>query len=161
MSVSTQISRIEIAKDKIRQSIINKGINIPVEEKIDTYSTYIDRIVTLQESLGTIYPIGIIVPFYDNEDRSSWLGFTWERCLQSRFPVGVSSGDSDFGTVGKTGGERTHALTSAEAPPLSYDSKSIGIGSGTDHASGYSGSNGSPHNNLPPYEVVSYWRRTS
>ena len=117
MSIFTQISRIEIAKDKIRQSITNKGINIPVEEKLDTYSTYIDRIVTLQESLGTIYPVGIIVPFYDNEDRSSWLGFTWERCLQSRFPVGISNGDSDFGTVGQTGGERTHALTSAESPP--------------------------------------------
>ena len=105
MSIFTQISRIEIAKDKIRQSIINKGISIPAEEKLDAYSTYIDRIVTLQESLGTIYPVGIIVPFYDNEDRSSWLGFTWERCLQSRFPVGISSGDSDFGTVGQTGGE--------------------------------------------------------
>lgn len=100
MSVTQEINRLSYSKNEIRQSIINKGINIPEEEKIDTYSTYIDKIVTLQESLGTIYPVGIIVPFYDNEDRSSWLGFTWERCLQSRFPVGVSGGDSDFGTVG-------------------------------------------------------------
>lgn len=161
MSIQSEITCLQQAKSEISVAVSNKRVTIPSNAKIDEYSTYINQIVTLQESLGTIYPVGIIVPFYDNEDRSSWLGFTWERCLQSRFPVGISSGDSDFGTVGQTGGERAHALTAAESPPLSYDSKTVGIGSGTDHASGYSGSNGSPHNNLPPYEVVSYWRRVS
>ena len=159
MSIQSEIARLQQAKSEISIAVSNKGVLIPSNTRIDEYSTYINQIVALQESLGAIYPVGIIVPFYDDEDRSSWLGFTWERCLQSRFPVGISGGDSDFGTVGQTGGERTHALTSAEVPPLDYDSKPIGIASGSNHASGYSGSNASPHNNLPPYEVVSYWRR--
>lgn len=117
MSIQSEITRLQQAKSEISVAVSNKGVTIPSNTKIDEYSTYINQIVTLQESLGTIYPVGIIVPFYDNEDRSSWLDFTWERCLQSRFPVGISSGDSDFGTVGQTGGERAHALTTAESPP--------------------------------------------
>ncbi|GAG33176.1 unnamed protein product, partial [marine sediment metagenome] len=36
--------------------------------------------------------------------------------LRTHVPAGFSTGDPDFGTVGQTGGARTHALTEAEMP---------------------------------------------
>ena len=102
MSIQSEIIRLQQAKSEISVAVSNKGVSIPSNTKIDEYSTYINQIVTLQESLGTIYPVGIIVPFYDNEDRSSWLVFTWERCLQSRFPVGISTWRFRFWGTGGT-----------------------------------------------------------
>ena len=105
-----------------------------------------------------LYPVGSIIIWYDDDDHSNFLGLTWERCLIGRVPVGIASGDSDFGTIGNQLGEKTHALTPAEAPTLNTDSRPIGVNSGTDHVKSY-GSNGQPHNNIQPSEVVAYWKR--
>lgn len=45
-------------------------------------------------SIGNIYPIGIVITFYDNDDPSNFLGLTWQRCLQGRSPIGVDSSDT-------------------------------------------------------------------
>lgn len=126
----------------------------------ETNTTVSELSTTVSGLANTLYPVGRIVMFNDNNDHSKYLGFTWSRCLQGRFPIGIDTNDTDFNTVGKTGGEKTHALTPSEVPSLSMDSKPIGIGSDTDHVQGYSG-NGSPHNNVPPYQVVSFWVRTA
>ena len=105
-----------------------------------------------------IFPINRIIMWYDNEDHSNYLGLTWERCLSGRVPVGIDSGDSDFNTIGKQLGEKTHALTPAEAPTLNTNRKAVGVNSSTDHVESY-GSNGQPHNNIQPSEVIAYWRR--
>lgn len=44
MSIASEIERLNNAKSSIKQSIINKGVNVPDVEKLDTYSTYIDQI---------------------------------------------------------------------------------------------------------------------
>lgn len=44
MSIASEIERLNSAKEGIKQSIINKGVNVPDTEKLDTYSTYIDQI---------------------------------------------------------------------------------------------------------------------
>lgn len=140
-------------------------------------------------ALNQQYPIGRIVMFYDLEDHSDYLGFTWERCLVGKFPVGYDSSDTDFNTIGKTGGEKEHILTknelaehqhpglfynNADKTPISFirnsstTEKGYGIAY-TMNANIYSAANiqtyasggGQPHNNLPPYEVVAYWRRTA
>lgn len=138
-------------------------------------------------ALNQQYPIGRIVMFYDLEDHSDYLGFTWQRCLVGKFPIGYDSSDADFNSIGKTGGEKEHTLTEDELaehqhPGLFYNNKdqtpiSFIRGSGstvqgygisyTMNANIYSAANiqtyasggGQPHNNLPPYEVISYWRR--
>lgn len=44
MSISSEISRIEIAKQNIKTAIMEKGVTVPEEATIDTYSTYVNQI---------------------------------------------------------------------------------------------------------------------
>ena len=65
-------------------------------------------------SLDTIYPIGSVKIMY-----GTWNGFTgqtWVEFGQGRVLVGLDPDDTDFDTVGETGGSKTHSLTEAEMP---------------------------------------------
>ena len=113
-----------------------------------------------REISNNIYPVGIIVPFADNLDHSSFLGFTWERCLVGRTPVGIDAEDSDFNEVGKQLGEKTHLLTDKEAPKLKpRGSTSIVSDNDNDFAGPSYNGLGEPHNNIQPSEVVAFWKR--
>lgn len=125
-----------------------------------------------------IFPIGQIVIKGDNADYSNWLGYTWERTAVGKVLVGYDSSDTDFNTIGKTGGEKTHTLTIAEMPSHKHelslanygnDSCSAVIWETTNNGGMYkysgdmlqaTGGN-QPHNNLQPYQVVAYWKRIS
>ena len=63
-----------------------------------------------------VYPVGSIYET-DNEgfDPNTSFGGTWER-IKGKVIVGVDKEDGAFDTVGKTGGEKNHALTIAEMP---------------------------------------------
>ena len=126
---------------------------------------------------NAIFPVGQIVIKGDNEDYSNWLGFTWERTAVGKVLVGIDSTDTDFNTIGKTGGKKTHTLTIDEMPKhrhtqISANSGSSGLTGTTYTGLGWStGNNESlntamqntggsqPHNNLQPYQVVAYWKR--
>ena len=81
--------------------------------------------------------------------------------LKGRVPVGYDTGQTEFSTVGKTGGAKTHKLTVNEMPKhrhslnRSSHSQAMGgygdmfNGSGTTYTS-YEGG-GNAHNNLQPY----------
>ena len=99
--------------------------------------------------------------------------------------VGRDTSDSDFNTILKTGGEKTHKLSVDELARHGHSVKDTGTGwavgspsdkkgdpwgvagygQGTDATQGYNfltaGENGNnqPHNNLQPYIVVYRWRR--
>ena len=62
------------------------------------------------------YPIGSIYISYNNTNPGTLFGGTWESFGSGRTLVGINSSDTDFDTVGKTGGEKTHTLTVAEMP---------------------------------------------
>lgn len=113
-----------------------------------------------REISNNIYPVGIIIQFADNLNHSSFLGFTWERCLQGRTPVGIDAEDSDFNEVGKQLGEKTHLLTDTEAPKLKpRGSTSIVSDNDNDFAGPSYNGLGEPHNNIQPSEVVAFWKR--
>lgn len=107
-----------------------------------------------------LYPVGSIKMWYDNADHSTFLGFKWERCLAGRAPVGINPSEAEFASIGQTGGEKTHALTTAEIPPYSSQGFSAVESSRNPRIESFNG-NGQPHNNLQPYEVIAPWRRIS
>lgn len=91
--------------------------------------------------------------------------------LKGKIPVGYDANDTDFNTVGKTGGEKTHTLTVNEMPSHSHSSIVNGVkwvsGGNTevsDKSGGYglpSGTTGSTgggqaHNIIQPYITMNY-----
>jgi microcystin-dependent protein len=86
--------------------------------------------------------------------------------LKGRIPVGLDSTQSEFDTLGETGGAKTHTLITAEIPSHSHSSLQLGNAGGstgipvtgtvtTDTTTGPAGGGGA-HNNLQPYIVVNY-----
>lgn len=87
--------------------------------------------------------------------------------LKGKIPVGYNSSETEFDTLGETGGEKTHTLTEAEMPAhthtvpqgnaegggvyLAPNSSSVGS-----TVTSSSRGSGSAHNNLQPYIVVNY-----
>lgn len=121
--------------------------------------------------LDSIYPIGSVIIKDDDTDYSNYLGFTWERELIGKVPVGIDSNDIDFNTIGKTGGEKLHILTVNEMPSHGHSITAkttlmqAGSNYGTYIADGALNTSetggGQAHNNLQPYQVVAYWKRVA
>ena len=102
------------------------------------------------------------------------LNDTWVTWGAGRVPVGVSSGDADFGTVNKTGGDKTVTLNIDQMPShihkytetiLDYTIAHSSGGSNF-HIKGNQASNvtsaggNKAHTNLQPYVTCYMWRRT-
>ena len=139
----------------------------------NTFNTMQDNI---EKAINALYPIGTIIIRDENLDMSSWLGFTWEKVFAGKVLLGQDTTDSDFNIIGNTGGEKEHILTIDEMPKHSH-TYSVGTNPTTDAnydraSSAYAG--GTPknlntsivgtskaHNNMPPYQVVAYWKRIS
>lgn len=123
--------------------------------------------------LQEAFPINKVEVFFDDLDHSNFLGYTWEMVSQGRFPVGLDTNDTDFNIIGKTGGEKTHKLTINEMPShihggaywaqkQGYGNINIGSTAAASRAdiSGIASTGGNqPHNNVPPYIVMAFWRR--
>lgn len=149
---------------------------------------------------GDTLPVGAIMPFGSDTIPDNWLlcngqavsrtdyqelfntigitygsgdGFTTFNLpdLQGKIPVGLDENDTDFDTLGNTGGEKEHTLTINEMPNHKHEIKyqtSIGgffetvaagssrsnVGESTLGINGTGG--GQPHNNLQPYIVQNY-----
>lgn len=141
-----------------------------IENELESLDTFTSGL------LNTLFPVGKVEIFYDNNDHSNYLGFTWQKIATGKTLVGIDTSDTDFDTIGNTGGEKTHKLTKQEMPSHNHE---IAINGGSDtgaqftynYTSGkrfYGGTDiisntgsGQAHNNLPPYEVVAIWKRTA
>lgn len=158
------------------------NVNYEVQDGIYTggtdlnAQTFNDMQNNIEQAINSIYPVGSIIIRDDAEDMSKFLGFTWEKVFAGRVLVGFDTSQTEFNTIGKTGGEKTHTLTIDEMPKHKHtvsgrtgsDSWEIG-----DIAMRAAGSNppgkadtneqgqGLAHNNLQPYQVVAYWKRTA
>lgn len=138
--------------------------------------------------LNLIYPIGSVYISTASSDPGFLLGGIWKPYGAGKVLVGLNQGDSDFDKVGKTGGEKTHTLSTKEMPKHTHVQNphrhSIFTAAGSEQSywfnSGGAQANGSsfayttsdaatnqqsggdqPHNNMPPYIVVNMWQRTA
>ena len=84
------------------------------------------------------YPVGKIVLSTENINPAEYLGFgTWKAWGSGKVPVGVDTGNSNFNTVEKEGGEQSHSLTINEIPEHSH-SFSATTGSNGSHQHSFS-----------------------
>lgn len=154
----------------------------------------------LTVKISDTLPIGTVIPFAGNTVPSDWMvcdGSAISRTiystlfgvigtsfgegdgettfnipdLQGKVAVGVDSEDTDFDTLGETGGEKTHTLSVSEIPAHSHTptsgnfcttgsgAKNNLVASGSAYAQTSTTANtggGQAHNNLQPYQVVNY-----
>lgn len=120
-----------------------------------------------------LYPVGCIYTEMTGTNPSSTFGFgTWVAFGGGRVLVGNGTSDQVF-AAGASGGESTHTLITAETPSHTHTTtlaanSTVG-GTGNYFAGNNSGALAAPsssvgsdgaHNNLQPYTVVYFWRRT-
>jgi hypothetical protein len=137
-----------------------------------------------QNILNSVFPIGYILTTFDNRDYSDYLGFSWESITDTFLYA-----DGKY-TLGETGGEETHTLSSNEMPKHTHgEYLNCNFGGGTRTVAGefiiesatyvnwsaaarnninfgYAGPTGQTgdsqaHNNMPPFTAVRMWRRIS
>ncbi len=135
-------------------------------------------------NIDFVYPVGSIYFSVNNVNPSTYFGGTWVSWGSGRVPVGVDAAQSEFGTVEKTGGEKTHQLTISEMASHKHGSygdifmnvemwKEI---SGVQEGGAFSPAGiarhplqdliesiggDQPHNNLQPYITCYMFKRTA
>ena len=127
-------------------------------------------------ALAAAWPVGSVFTSVVTTNPATLLGFgTWSQIAQGKMLVGQNASDADFDTIAETGGEKTHALITAELAAHTHTNYGALIPRGTganfreltdaatgdnNVASGSAGS-GTAHQNMPPYYVVYFWKRTA
>lgn len=124
-----------------------------VIEKI-LYSDYDKHVINL------IYFVGICIPVNATTDPNTL--YNWQTWVlqEGVFLAGYKSGDTEFGTLGGTGGAKTFDNYHRHTQPQNVPS--LGPGSAGTVDQGYTGYAGSATQSiLPPYKVVKWWERTA
>lgn len=166
--------------DKLKANSNNAGNKLDVTGGKITGNLNINGILKNNNKtiLDLTYPIGSIYLSIKNTNPSSLFGGTWEAWGAGRVLVGVDTTQTEFETVGKTGGEKTHTLTVDEMPSHNHAQSLSGteiedagafydwsveqtrrLYSGFDLATSTGGNQ--PHNNLQPYITCYMWKRIS
>lgn len=127
------------------------------------------------------FPVGSIYISVTNTNPTTYFGGTWEAFGTGRTLVGVDTSQTEFNSVKKTGGEKTHKLTVNEMPKHShqiynymyYDTGGLGYSDRnmtfccngnlekTYYGTTLETGNDQAHNNLQPYITVYMWLRTA
>ena len=192
-SEDTALLREELAKKIAELEKIVIDNKNELDNKIENNKTSILNLTNKENSNNVFlktYPVGSIYISTSSTNPSTIYGGTWERYGQGKTLVGLNESETEFSTVNKIGGEKTHTLTVNEMPSHNHDFRystdnavtfyNAGVGKdGTytgDNYLGFSnsvslfasyvvvlGNTGSsqPHNNLQPYITVYMWKRVS
>lgn len=106
------------------KNYLNQILTEEIDSKISEFQTKIDNNTSLinnntssiNNMLNTVYPVGSIYMSINNTNPSTIFGGTWVSWGAGKVPVGVNTSESEFNSVEKTGGEKTHKLTKNEMP---------------------------------------------
>lgn len=113
--------------------------DIATKEYVDGKVSQAGGGLSQTQVLNLIYPVGAVFMSTVNTNPGTYLGGTWESWGSGRVPVGVNSSDSDFSAAGKTGGEKTHTLSTAEMPSHSHAKGSLATSDSGSHTHSTSG----------------------
>ena len=90
--------------------------------------------------LEKVYPVGAVYFSVIDKNPGILFGGTWERFAKGQTIIGVNESDNDFGSVKKTGGNKTHVhstnehtLTTDEIPAHSHSVNAVDISSSGSH----------------------------
>jgi hypothetical protein len=181
-SGTTKKSALSLIADYLKarvETLTNKTLTSPkINEDVvlTATSTELNKITGM---LDWFYPVGTIYETTSTDldtttKMGNHFGGTWEVYGAGRVLV-AKSDDTEFDTIGKTGGSKTHTLTAAEIPKIDVYGAKSGTGGTTVYRSYTSGGisdtfsgvigqvqgGEQPHNNLQPYIVVYRYRRTA
>ena len=173
MATSTEINKL----DGLSGGVVGTTDTQTLTNKTLSTGSVIDTNVTVTEVLKKVYPIGCIYTSTVSTNPNTLFGFgTWSAFGAGKVMVGLDSTDADFDTAEETGGAKTHTLTTAQTPEHNHSIAAytnsaagansmvmrgnIGTGAAGNLTTGNTGS-GSAHNNLQPYIVTYFWKRTA
>lgn len=96
---------------------INDHLTEELDSKISEFATKIqNNTSSLDNMLNRVYPVGSIYMSVDNTNPTTLFGGTWIAWGSGRVPVGINSNETEFNSVEKTGGAKTHTLTTEQLP---------------------------------------------
>lgn len=174
-----------------RQNIANGDTLAEMCGKIAKYLSDLKSaaFASTSDILLSAYPVGSIYLSVNNTNPGTLFGGTWVRWGTGRVPVGVDTTQTEFNTVEKTGGEKTHTLSSNELAKHQHRLDGHAFSWGTNKGSVWiqgttatpgQGTSGNPlyttqgesdytydtgsteaHNNLQPYITCYMWKRTA
>ena len=108
------ISRLSSKKDYTNEELYQ--LIETLQNNINSLSTQVNNNNTNSNIFLKSYPVGSIYISTSSTNPGSTYGGTWVEYGKGKTLVGVDSSDSDFNTVEKIGGEKTHTLTIDEMP---------------------------------------------
>ena len=144
--------------------------------KIGDGSTAWNSLTAIASSGSFVYPVGYVLIDAGNTNPNTFLGYgTWAAFGAGRVLVGLDAAQTEFDTLGETGGEKTHVLTTGEMPAHTHGLNAqsqqttsaaprglVGIsGVAPTVVQTASIGGGAAHNILQPYIVVNFWKRTA
>ena len=174
------ISRLSNSSDYTNEELYQMIETL--QNNINSLSTQVNNNNTNSNIFLKSYPVGSIYISTSSTNPGSTYGGTWVEYGKGKTLVGVDSSDTDFNTVEKIGGEKTHTLTVNEMPSHAHSIAVNNTGSGHNFPAwglivnyvsapptAFSGGAGltsidgssQAHNNLQPYITVYMWKRTA
>lgn len=109
------------------------------------------------------YPVGEVFITHRDGNPSTLLGFgTWVRYGEGRSPMFLDTADADFNAIDKVYGEKDHALTIGEIPPIpTFGNLSGTAGANPIWANQSTVGGGGAHNTTHKVITLAAWLRTA
>ena len=119
-SLESIVNELSLTIDNLNNTIntLSSGIQV-LENQLDSTTQDLEDVTErLTPSIGEIY-----ISTSSANPSTKFPGTTWQSFGAGRALVGVDTSQSEFNTVEKTGGAKTHTLTLAQIPSHSHTQK--------------------------------------